>query len=116
MRKALALARRMLGRTSPNPAVGCVIVRGGKIVGQGATAAGGRPHAAGLALARAGARARGATAYVTLEPCAHQGRTAPCARALVVAGVRRVVAGGVDPYPPVRGRGPATARHAGGGG
>jgi diaminohydroxyphosphoribosylaminopyrimidine deaminase / 5-amino-6-(5-phosphoribosylamino)uracil reductase len=113
MRRALALARRMLGRTSPNPAVGCVIVRGGRIVGQGATAAGGRPHAEAVALARAGARARGATAYVSLEPCAHQGRTAPCARALVEAGVRRVVAGCVDPYPPVRGRGLAILRAAG---
>jgi diaminohydroxyphosphoribosylaminopyrimidine deaminase/5-amino-6-(5-phosphoribosylamino)uracil reductase len=113
MRRALALARRMLGRTSPNPAVGCVIVRGGRIVGQGATAAGGRPHAEAVALARAGTRARGATAYVSLEPCAHQGRTASCARALVEAGVRRVVAGGVDPYPPVRGRGVAILRAAG---
>jgi len=103
----------MLGRTSPNPAVGCVIVRGGRIVGQGATAAGGRPHAEAMALARAGAKARGATAYVSLEPCAHQGRTAPCARALVQAGVRRVVAGAVDPYPPVRGRGLAILRAAG---
>jgi diaminohydroxyphosphoribosylaminopyrimidine deaminase / 5-amino-6-(5-phosphoribosylamino)uracil reductase len=113
MRKALALARRMLGRTSPNPAVGCVIVRGGRIVGQGATAAGGRPHAEAVALSRAGTRARGATAYVSLEPCAHRGRTAPCARALVDAGVRRVVAGCVDPYPPVRGRGVAILRAAG---
>ena len=117
MRKALALARRMLGRTSPNPAVGCVIVRGGQrggqIVGQGATAAGGRPHAEAVALARAGAQARGATAYVTFEPCAHQGRTPPCARALVEAGVRRVVVGSIDPYPPVRGRGVAILRAAG---
>ena len=113
MRKALALARRMLGRTSPNPAVGCVIVRGGRIVGQGATASGGRPHAEAVALARAGTRARGATAYVSLEPCAHRGRTAPCARSLVEAGVRRVVAGCVDPYPPVRGRGLAILREAG---
>ncbi len=113
MRRALALARRMLGRTSPNPAVGCVIVRGGRIVGQGATAAGGRPHAEAVALARAGAKARGATAYVSFEPCAHQGRTAPCARALVEAGVRRVVIGCIDPYPPVRGRGVAILRAAG---
>ena len=121
MRKALALARRMLGRTSPNPAVGCVIVRGGRqggrqdirIVGQGATAAGGRPHAEAVALARAGAKARGATVYVSFEPCAHRGHTAPCARALVEAGVRRVVVGCVDPYPPVRGRGLAILRAAG---
>jgi diaminohydroxyphosphoribosylaminopyrimidine deaminase / 5-amino-6-(5-phosphoribosylamino)uracil reductase len=113
MRKALALASRMLGRTSPNPAVGCVIVRGGQIVGQGATAAGGRPHAEAVALARAGSKARGATAYVSFEPCAHQGRTAPCARALVEARVRRVVIGCIDPYPPVRGRGVAILRGAG---
>src|SRR6202047_2745619 len=113
MRRALALARPMLGLTSPNPAVGCVIVRGGRIVGQGATAEGGRPHAEAVALARAGAKARGATAYVSFEPCAHQGRTGPCARALVEAGVRRVVVGCVDPYPPVRGRGLAMLRGAG---
>jgi diaminohydroxyphosphoribosylaminopyrimidine deaminase/5-amino-6-(5-phosphoribosylamino)uracil reductase len=113
MRKALALARRVLGRTSPNPAVGCVIVRGNRIVGQGATAAGGRPHAEAVALARAGAKARGATAYVSFEPCAHRGRTPPCARTLVEAGVRRVVVGCVDPYPPVRGRGLAILRAAG---
>lgn len=112
MRRALALARRMLGRTSPNPAVGCVIARGGRVVGQGATAPGGRPHAEAVALARAGARARGATAYVSFEPCAHRGRTAPCARALVEAGVRRVVIGCIDPYPPVRGRGVAILRAA----
>src|SRR5690348_17819799 len=75
MRKALSLARRMLGRTSPNPAVGCVIVRGARIVGQGATAEGGRPHAEAVALARAGARARGATAYVSFEPCADRKST-----------------------------------------
>jgi diaminohydroxyphosphoribosylaminopyrimidine deaminase/5-amino-6-(5-phosphoribosylamino)uracil reductase len=112
MRKALTLARRMLGRTAPNPAVGCVIVRSGRIVGQGATAAGGRPHAEAVALARAGAKARGASAYVSFEPCAHQGRTPPCARALAEAGVRRVVIGCVDPYPPVRGRGLAILRAA----
>jgi len=113
MRRALALARRVLGRTSPNPAVGCVIVRGARIVGQGATAVGGRPHAEAVALAWAGAKARGATAYVSFEPCAHQGRTAPCARALVDAGVRRVVIGCIDPYPPVRGRGVAILRAEG---
>lgn len=121
MRKALALARRMVGRTSPNPAVGCVIVRGdtrggrrrGRIVARGATAEGGRPHAEAVALARAGAKARGATAYVSFEPCAHRGRTPPCARALAEAGVRRVVVGCVDPYPPVRGRGLAILRAAG---
>src|SRR5579863_911223 len=105
MRKALVLARRMAGRTSPNPAVGCVIVRGGRIVGQGATAAGGRPHAEAVALARAGRRARGATVYVTFEPCAHRGRTPPCARALAEGSqagggrMRRSVSAGAQPRP-----------------
>ena len=116
---ALGLARAQLGLTSPNPSVGCVIVRAraGKraveIVGRGATAAGGRPHAETVALADAGARARGATAYVSLEPCAHQGKTPPCARALVHAGVARVVIGCLDRYPAVRGRGVAILRRAG---
>jgi diaminohydroxyphosphoribosylaminopyrimidine deaminase/5-amino-6-(5-phosphoribosylamino)uracil reductase len=113
MREALVLARRMAGLTSPNPAVGCVIVRDTRIVGRGATAAGGRPHAETVALARAGKRARGATAYVSFEPCAHQGETPPCARALVAAGLRRVVVGCADPYPLVRGRGIAILRKAG---
>ena len=113
MQRALGLARRALGRASPNPAVGCVIVRGNRIVGQGATASGGRPHAEAVALARAGKRARGATAYVSFEPCAHHGRTPPCAAALADAGVRRVVVGCVDPYPPVRGRGLAILRRTG---
>src|ERR1700680_1942870 len=99
MRRALALARPMLGLTSPNPAVGCVIVRGGRIVGQGATAAGGRPHAETVALALAGAKARGATAYVSFEPWTHQGRTAPCARALGGAGLRRGTVARHAPYP-----------------
>jgi len=114
---ALSLARSQLGLTSPNPSVGCVIVRADKraseIVGRGATAAGGRPHAEAVALADAGVRARGATAYVSLEPCAHQGKTPPCARALVQAGVARVVIGCVDRYPAVRGRGVAILRRAG---
>jgi len=113
MRECLALARPLVGLTTPNPAVGCVIVRGHRIVGRGATAPGGRPHAETVALARAGARARGATAYVSFEPCAHQGQTPPCARALVEAGVGRVVIGCRDPYPLVRGRGIATLRRAG---
>jgi diaminohydroxyphosphoribosylaminopyrimidine deaminase / 5-amino-6-(5-phosphoribosylamino)uracil reductase len=113
MAEALRLAERVLGLTSPNPAVGCVLVRGGRIIARAATAPGGRPHAETIALRRAGRRARGATAYVTFEPCAHQGRTPPCARALVDAGVRRVVVGCVDPYPPVRGRGIAILRRAG---
>src|SRR6202035_5082917 len=82
MREALDLARPMLGLTTPNPAVGCVIVSHNKIVGRGATAAGGRPHGETVALAQAAERARGATAYVSLEPCAHQGQTPPCARTL----------------------------------
>lgn len=109
---ALGLARSQLGLTSPNPCVGCVLVRAGKIVGRGATAAGGRPHAEAVALSDAGARARGATAYVSLEPCAHQGKTPPCARALVHAGVARVVVGCLDRYPAVRGRGVAILRRA----
>lgn len=113
MLEALALAHRMAGLTSPNPTVGCVIVRNGRIVGEGATANGGRPHAEAVALARAGQRARGATAYVSFEPCAHQGQTPPCARSLVTAGLRRVVVGCTDPYPPVRGRGIAILRKAG---
>lgn len=113
MRQALALARGVLGLTAPNPAVGCVIVRGGKIAGRGATAPGGRPHAETRALARAGERARGATAYVTFEPCAHFGQTPPCADALVAAGVARVVIGCGDPDSRVRGRGIAILRRAG---
>lgn len=113
MREALALAEAVLGLTTPNPAVGCVIVRDGVIVGRGATAAGGRPHAEPQALAEAGELARGATAYVSLEPCAHRGQTPPCARALIEAGVARVVASCLDPYPAVRGRGIAMLERAG---
>lgn len=113
MREALRHARAMLGRTAPNPAVGCVIVDDGRIVGSGSTAPGGRPHAETLALLRAGSRARGATAVVSFEPCAHQGQTPPCARALIEAGVARVVIGCGDPYPAVRGRGIAMLRRAG---
>src|ERR1041385_5995279 len=114
MRHALTLARRALGRVAPNPAVGCVIVsRDGRVLGRGWTAPGGRPHAETIALAQAGAAAKGATAYVTLEPCAHQGQTPPCAEALVRAGVKRVVATVTDPDPRVRGKGFATLRAAG---
>ena len=113
MEEAIALAESALGFTSPNPAVGCVIVAGDQIVGRGATAAGGRPHAETVALAKAGARARGATAYVSLEPCAHYGKTPPCANALVEAGVKRVVIGCGDPFPKVRGKGIAILRKAG---
>jgi diaminohydroxyphosphoribosylaminopyrimidine deaminase/5-amino-6-(5-phosphoribosylamino)uracil reductase len=113
MEEALALAESALGFSTPNPAVGCVIVAGNKIVGRGATATGGRPHAETVALAKAGARARGATAYVSLEPCAHFGQTPPCANALVDAGIKRVVIGCGDPFPKVRGKGIAILRKAG---
>src|ERR1700732_50731 len=113
MRECLGLAHDVLGLTSPNPAVGCVIVRKGVIAGRGATAAGGRPHAEAVALTKAGARARGATAYVSLEPCAHFGQTPPCANALVEAGIKRVVIGCGDPFPKVRGKGIAILRNAG---
>ncbi|MCL6552942.1 MAG: bifunctional diaminohydroxyphosphoribosylaminopyrimidine deaminase/5-amino-6-(5-phosphoribosylamino)uracil reductase RibD [Firmicutes bacterium] len=113
MEEALALAARAAGRTSPNPMVGALVVAGGQVVGRGFHARAGEPHAELLALREAGARARGATVYVTLEPCAHQGRTGPCADALIAAGVRRVVAAMVDPDPRVRGRGLARLRAAG---
>src|SRR5438046_3352641 len=113
MRAALALARRGLGRVWPNPAVGCVIVEAGRVVGRGWTQPGGRPHAETEALARAGEAARGATAYVTLEPCCHWGRTPPCADALIAAGLRRVVVALEDPDPRVAGGGLARLRAAG---
>ncbi len=110
MRLALTLAARGLGCVWSNPAVGCVIVAGGRIVGRGFTAPGGRPHAETQALVQAGAAARGATAYVSLEPCAHHGRTPPCAEALIAAGVGRVVSAHEDPDPRVAGRGHAMLR------
>jgi diaminohydroxyphosphoribosylaminopyrimidine deaminase / 5-amino-6-(5-phosphoribosylamino)uracil reductase len=113
MRAALALAGRNLGRTWPNPAVGCVIVKDGRVVGRGWTAIGGRPHAEAEALSRAGAAARGATAYVTLEPCAHVGRGPPCSQALIAAGIARVVASVADPDPRTAGNGFAALREAG---
>jgi diaminohydroxyphosphoribosylaminopyrimidine deaminase/5-amino-6-(5-phosphoribosylamino)uracil reductase len=113
MRVALGLARRGLGRVWPNPAVGCVLVAGGRVVGRGWTQPGGRPHAEAMALAAAGPRARGATAYVTLEPCAHHGRTPPCANALVTAGVSRIVGAATDPDERVSGKGYAILRQAG---
>lgn len=114
MAHALTLARRGLGRVAPNPAVGCVIVdAAGRIRGRGWTQPGGRPHAETEALAQAGAAARGATAYVSLEPCAHQGQTGPCAQALIAAGVARVVAATVDPDPRTAGKGLALLRQAG---
>ena len=113
MRAALALARRGLGGTWPNPSVGCVLVRDGRVVGRGTTAPAGRPHAESLALAWAGELARGATAYVTLEPCSHHGQTPPCTNALIAAGVARVVLAHGDPDPRVNGAGVATLRAAG---
>jgi diaminohydroxyphosphoribosylaminopyrimidine deaminase/5-amino-6-(5-phosphoribosylamino)uracil reductase len=113
MRAALALAARGLGRTWPNPAVGCVLVREGTVVGRGWTQPGGRPHAETEALGRAGEAARGATAYVSLEPCAHTGKTPPCADALIAAGIARAVAAVEDPDPRVSGRGLARLRAAG---
>ena len=113
MRAALALARRSLGRTWPNPAVGCVIVRDGRIVARGRTQDGGRPHAEADALGKAAEAARGATVYVTLEPCSHFGKSPPCADALVRAGVARIVSAMDDPNPSVNGQGHARLREAG---
>jgi diaminohydroxyphosphoribosylaminopyrimidine deaminase/5-amino-6-(5-phosphoribosylamino)uracil reductase len=113
MRAALALARRSLGRTWPNPAVGCVIVKDGVMVGRGRTQDGGRPHAEVDALNQAGDAARGATAYVTLEPCSHFGKSPPCADALIKAGVEKVVSAMEDPNPQVNGQGHARLRAAG---
>ncbi|MBB6250253.1 bifunctional diaminohydroxyphosphoribosylaminopyrimidine deaminase/5-amino-6-(5-phosphoribosylamino)uracil reductase RibD [Nitrospirillum iridis] len=113
MRAALALATRGLGRCAPNPAVGCVLVKDGRVVGRGWTQPGGRPHAETMALAHAGNASEGATAYVTLEPCSHVGKTPPCADALIAAGVARVVVAIGDPDPRVSGRGIARLRDAG---
>ncbi|MEH6653990.1 bifunctional diaminohydroxyphosphoribosylaminopyrimidine deaminase/5-amino-6-(5-phosphoribosylamino)uracil reductase RibD [Loktanella salsilacus] len=113
MALALALGRRGMGQVWPNPAVGCVIVKDGVIVGRGATQRGGRPHAERVALEQAGDAARGATVYVTLEPCAHTGKTSPCADALIAAGVARVVVAIGDPDPRVAGQGLVRLREAG---
>jgi diaminohydroxyphosphoribosylaminopyrimidine deaminase/5-amino-6-(5-phosphoribosylamino)uracil reductase len=113
MQAALALARRGLGTVWPNPAVGCVILNDGRIVGRGWTQPGGRPHGETEALRRAGEAARGATAYVSLEPCCHWGRTPPCTDALIAAGVRRVVVTLEDPDPRVAGGGLRRLRAAG---
>lgn len=113
MAHALAMAARGLGRTWPNPSVGCVIVKDGRVIGRGTTAPGGRPHAEPQALAQAGAQARGATAYVTLEPCSHHGKTGPCAEALIAAGISRLVCALEDPDPRVSGRGFAMLEAAG---
>ncbi len=113
MDEALTLARQGLGRTSPNPAVGAVLVREGEVVGRGFHVYAARKHAEILALEQAGSRARGSTLYVTLEPCSHQGRTGPCADALITAGVARVVAAMEDPNPRVSSQGFGRLREAG---
>lgn len=119
MNAALGLARRGLGNTSPNPAVGCILAAphmANRIVGRGWTQPGGRPHAETEAIARAGAAgdlARGATAYVTLEPCCHQGKTPPCTDAIIAAGIKRVVIATEDPDPRVAGKGIAALKEAG---
>ena len=113
MQLALSLGRRGQGRTWPNPAVGAVVVRDGVIVGRGWTQPGGRPHAEPEALRRAGEAARGATLYVTLEPCSHFGKSPPCADAVIAAGIARVVSAIEDPNPEVAGQGHARLRAAG---
>ncbi len=113
MGAALALGRRGLGLTAPNPSVGSIVVRDGVVVGRGCTAPGGRPHGEPAALVQAGAAAVGATLYVTLEPCSHHGVTPPCCEAIVAAGIRRLVYALDDPNPAVAGRGAAYCRNAG---
>ena len=113
MREALVLAQRGVGRTAPNPPVGCVIVQGGAVVGRGFHPKAGEPHAEIFALREAGERARGSTVYVTLEPCSHHGRTPPCVDALIAAGVARVVVAALDPNPLVGGHGVKKLRAAG---
>jgi len=113
MKRALDLAVKAMGRTSPNPLVGCVIVKDEQVVGEGYHRQAGTPHAEVHALASAGEKARGATAYVTLEPCSHFGRTPPCAEALIGAGIKRVVVAMKDPNPLVSGRGIARLRETG---
>ena len=114
MRSALTLAARGLGTVAPNPAVGCIVTNSaGQIVGRGWTAPGGRPHAETIAIDRAGDQCRGGTAYVSLEPCDHQGQTPPCSKALIEAGISRVVVACTDPDPRVGGKGIKTLRDAG---
>src|SRR6202012_2456790 len=113
MQLALTLGRRGQGRTWPNPAVGAVVVKDGVIVGRGWTQPGGRPHAEPVALRQAGEAARGATLYVTLEPCSHFGRSPPCADVVIAAGIARVVSAIEDPNPEVAGQGHARLRAAG---
>ncbi len=113
MQLALSLGRRGLGRTAPNPAVGAVVVKDGVILGRGWTQPGGRPHAETEALKRAGKEAKGATLYVTLEPCSHQGKTPPCIDAIIRSGIARVVSALEDPNPEVAGQGYARLRERG---
>ncbi len=113
MQKAIELARKGLGRTAPNPPVGAVLVRDGKVVGEGFHPAAGQPHAEIFALHDAGDLARGATLYVTLEPCCHHGRTGPCTEALISAGIKKVFVGVQDPNPQVAGKGVMRLREAG---
>ena len=113
MRAALNLGERSLGLAAPNPAVGAILLKEGRVVGRGVTAPGGRPHAEPIAIAEAGEEARGATLYVTLEPCSHFGSSPPCAEAIVAAGVARVVSAIQDPNPCVAGQGHARLRAAG---
>lgn len=113
MKRALELAARALGRTSPNPVVGAVIVKNGKIIGEGYHKKAGTPHAEVHALQQAGKEAKGATMYVTLEPCSHYGRTPPCAYALIEAGIKKVVMATLDPNPKVAGRGKKILEDAG---
>ena len=113
MLRALELGAAQSGRTAENPAVGCVLVKDGEVIGEGATQDGGRPHAETVALQVAGGQARGATAYVTLEPCSHYGQTAPCANALIEAGIARCFIAVVDPDPRVHWRGAALLQEAG---
>lgn len=113
MRLALALGAEQNGRTAENPAVGCVLVKEGEIIGQGATADGGRPHAETIALMSAGSDASGSTAYVTLEPCSHYGQTGPCANALIEAGIKGCFIAVIDPDPRVHWRGASLMQEAG---
>lgn len=113
MALALDLARAQKGRTAENPAVGCVLVKNGEVIGRGATADGGRPHAETIALMSSGSEAQGATAYVTLEPCSHYGQTAPCANALIDAGIKACHIAVIDPDPRVHWRGAALLQEAG---
>ncbi len=113
MRRALRLARKVVGWTSPNPPVGAVIVKGNSLIAEGCHEGAGKPHAEAVALAKAGKEAEGATLYVTLEPCDHYGRTPPCTQAIIAAKIRRVVVGTVDPNPIVNGSGIARLKEAG---